>query len=1445
MSLPGKTPPETNDHGRAYSPLSLDFPHLPPIVIETIRGFDWSARPDEAFGEFIAGPLNETSATLARMQAASKTIGLLISHFSLSGALESELPEPDEPFLVKRLFLAIEGTTNQHNRIYWSALMSLLLELQVGVTEVLTEHTWVLERLVLESRILNLENQPELTVERCEAHLKLSRGSYGLNSCDLVREGYIAHGTALTTTAMAFFAVFTEAFRMMRDYERAVSVADFVVYSDQATQKRDLSEANQLARDRMDAVMAPIWRNDDGTVLESSLKHQINDVVELVDSFDRSISGLVSEGRSSDTGSLRRRRDVVRTAFLGFESGTEIRWERIESLALWGPRNTIADLLIRWLRNVDDDAFESLFVKPVSSAMTDWRLQKPDMGWWTLPYPAARTILVALFVGVATQRYGHKRALVIAEEILLGGRDRYWELGECLKDAPNFVLQRLANQAMNAISLALMNEADRTHCIDRLETYLTIGPHEERNALSEGLAAHIRSQCGLDAEGKQWDCEAFEMHLRLGLLLIQSNRFFEGTRLLKATMGIEYPHFTTDFRAFEYVVRRDPKSVAVLLAAASQVSLVENDAEPLRSLLDQFLDSNHQAWDNSSQLVDGVRKFVQEKKLPTFIAHQLLCAVAWCVVITTDNPGAGVVFFKQFLEIENYDEGQFQALFERHDPLVWVPVIADLIGYLGSQREYREILTLVAGLLGEPVSDRIEWGSVVDFFRRIVGLEQFISALYGPIILEFTLSALKGVGRTDEALALAKVIAVDWIQTESRGLSTQAKCSLAVECIRTLGLADHNAARELIWDISWFLVWDHDAIELTSIDRWRLVSLTVEARHILSDVANTLTLDEEYTERTQELIFPNELVLSVRQIVERIRRGKPALTLSDGPSLKPGWSMPQKYRQQARRLKSPDRLTTALSQVGSNSNRTVTVNPPVSDQQKREEWFNSVRWQRQVADAIGPQRLCLKVGFSMQGQLVWTLMGTEKEHIRVKAFGHGVADAKERIRVAVQRFQREIDARWDVREFPTESCCARAIDDLRWELNLDRGMIISPREFQEDEVNRMTGLGKFRRTCDQFFQEFGKPSAWRESGSNAFPEVAAWQTWWTETITLLSQCNFAAIHFSRGLDDSTFDLLNAVTEAWPLQELFDSLPTGCELLIQPSDVLHSVPIPFLFVRDRDGKCQFLFERVDCASVVVSPLIDWWQRETLDAPPQRQPDSTHRIASISWLRREELNVEADLYTTFLLQASHARLEKWIGSDYRWWSAGGSPKRPGGHAVLARGIKDSGESGLALLTICGHGTSNMAGVQMQDGLWQGREFLEGPPPSGEPWKRSGGVDLASVQFVILLSCSMGRLKQSRLRDVEGFCVDLIVNNARSVLAGRWTLHAVDSIKFAHRVAREYLRRHQHDAEAGTPLWKACTRGRAVAAARRRWAEEFRKGEAKIGINTVAAMELYGLR
>lgn len=706
---------------------------IPPAVLEAIDAFDWTQRPAGALNEFMNGAVKATNAALERMRNASEILERLVTNNQSPGVLESQFHSTEDAPLLNRLLIASMATSGVQSQCYWLVVATLLFELEVGVTDVFTRHTWDLERLIPECQAYNDVSRFELTIERCESHLGISRNDYALNHSQPLRDKYNSMGPVILINSVGFFRSFAEAFRCQGNYEYAVGVADCLLRSDVAIEQSDADAEREVVRSRMDDLMPPRLVNEEGTVDEDSKQRQLRFVLELVECFDRSICQLISEAAFAEVGALRKRRELIRTSILGIEPGYQFRWERIETLARWAPQATISLLFSRWLRNVDDSELETQFVRNFSRALKEWRGPQPKMGWWSMPYPAARTLLIAELSFCFLFRIGHRRVMALVDDILIPPKNGYWELGNAFKNAPDATLVRLANHAVNGVTLALANEADRSPAIETLESYLGIGPGQDHNALSDGLSDVIRERCGIRGETAQWDHAAFGMHARLGFLLIQVNRVFEGTHLSRELLGIKDADSPLDTRMFEAVIQEDPTWIVTLLGTVLQLAEIENNWAPAQQFFGCLLAIDDSAWSNASRLVDAIRKCIQDRQLSAVVAHHLVSGITMCTNKMTEDPSLGIEVIRQYLEIDNLTAGRRLSMFDRQEPHIWGPLVSDLIGQLTRHGDYEAALGLVSGICERSPSDPFEFARIVGVFSpRGVGklFEDLLSLIH-------------------------------------------------------------------------------------------------------------------------------------------------------------------------------------------------------------------------------------------------------------------------------------------------------------------------------------------------------------------------------------------------------------------------------------------------------------------------------------------------------------------------------------------------------------------------------------------------------------------------------------------------------------------------------------------------------------------------------------------
>ncbi len=160
-------------------------------------------------------------------------------------------------------------------------------------------------------------------------------------------------------------------------------------------------------------------------------------------------------------------------------------------------------------------------------------------------------------------------------------------------------------------------------------------------------------------------------------------------------------------------------------------------------------------------------------------------------------------------------------------------------------------------------------------------------------------------------------------------------------------------------------------------------------------------------------------------------------------------------------------------------------------------------------------------------------------------------------------------------------------------------------------------------------------------------------------------------------------------------------------------------------------------------------------------------------------------------------------------------------PQASADCLRAALNHPEHRFGVVVVNAHGISSTYGVALAgQTVWQGN-----------------GVDLSQTDLIILASCSVGRLNDKGVDDIEGLCAELAANRGRTVIAARWPIADTETATLVAEIVDQYL---QICKELGSdkplPLF---ARARAFARARRKLLNDN-----KISLHLASAFELYGL-
>jgi hypothetical protein len=464
-----------------------------------------------------------------------------------------------------------------------------------------------------------------------------------------------------------------------------------------------------------------------------------------------------------------------------------------------------------------------------------------------------------------------------------------------------------------------------------------------------------------------------------------------------------------------------------------------------------------------------------------------------------------------------------------------------------------------------------------------------------------------------------------------------------------------------------------------------------------------------------------------------------------------------------------------------------------------------------VASALGPSAVLLRVGFDNKGRLQWSAFRANGDRLTVVARGASPDDtAQAEIARAVAWHDKVLDAIWagrarQRRDDPLRTLSgelAREVRELGQRIARFRGVAATPDELSRrfDLLARACGCSTAGPILLDWLQS-AAPPRW----GIALADAPAIRERWTGFAATLEA--FDRESTARRLDRATNEFLYWVYRHWDLSPLLPHLKPDLDLVLEVEGVLHAVPAAFLPVG------AWLFERVRSVRASLSLLITLLH----DAEPGPADCGESSLITVSWFDPVDQDRQAIGRGEWWLYAGQCYLAN--RERMRWRTASRDPE--GSAESIREGLR--GGTPVRLLTVCGHGCASPAGVHLRDNhAWNGL-----------------GCDFSRVDWLLLVSCSVGRLRQVPggpvVPDVTGFVANLVAQRARAALACRWPVHAIQAPWFANAVADEYLDSSQQTGRAD--------RAAALARARRKFFGNAAKAYGVIGLNTLAAFELYG--
>lgn len=530
-------------------------------------------------------------------------------------------------------------------------------------------------------------------------------------------------------------------------------------------------------------------------------------------------------------------------------------------------------------------------------------------------------------------------------------------------------------------------------------------------------------------------------------------------------------------------------------------------------------------------------------------------------------------------------------------------------------------------------------------------------------------------------------------------------------------------------------------------------------------------------------------------------------------------------------------LRRAEDQVKSNPNtaigeqqlkRAVTRENAASRASEPERTFD----ERSVAASLTEQSVLVKIGFTLDGRLVWSAFRRQGEKLELAGAdqGDGATEADQAIKSIVESFDRtceDILNRTSQLAGPLAEPFKQLCDALEAkEKDADDFYAI----FLEQSINFGASSRPVADALPFLLKEFGSPEDWR-SGRRPIPRLEDWIQRWK------GQSNL-------DLNAAAEELLSRAEAIIPVDAIAE-LIRDRDAILMLEDAMFAVPVSFLKVRVGDRMVR-LFEIAATIRVVLSSAVHESYMEEESKPPSVGSDD--QVLCISGLPG---TMPDESVATRRLFERHAELASQLDRPLKWRGAWDWPR--GTHDVMARGIGEVERAGsrTALLTVLGHGHRD-GGVELRgtsdeaaSEYWQASCVRGG---RDDPGAIRYSCDLRSVDFLIQVSCSVGRAEQDGLYDVQGFPANLIVAGARSTAAARWPVLADEAERFANHIADSYLKGRDDAVGNGIAFREARIRSQAMKKTRECWLKSYNEadlftGDSFIGLHTAAAFELYG--
>ncbi len=1419
---------------------------LAPAVRREILSLNWEAAEEEAVQRYVGQLLPEAAGRADFLRDNLAGFREFVGAMAVPGAFEARLPETvGEDFKFQLAHIAATGISDVYLSVYVSLNVSTLMDGQSLLDGDDALDDWWIVKVATAARFDLQINAADSALASYAQFLGLASIDPALPPAELAEVLKTRVGPERGAARTEFFALLVRVLNVI-GLRRHVLAATRVYfdYDGSDADSRELSEpvANLVARLRR------FEQHASETVSEGFALGQL---AAVADGWNTIIRGAgwatyqLIEAGEPDSEELIVQQWELLDAVVGWD--LDSRWDpsQIEFLVRRTRHGPRLGCIPAWVESIEQRGLLDRLRRELVSGLQEFDSEESlSESWWQASAAVGRMAALGAVFDHLCSTNSPEAGFALLRECLADSDDWAWQLSEIAAAAPEPVSRWCAMRLIAGPTLLWHATGEFAILLPVLERSLRVAE-----------AGGYGTQAFHDTCRQTFESVADVMvpdqlcHLLLAESLVRQGHGLAGSEILEAILGGLPPDPAFNLHRLNAIALMTPGVKDVAIGCVIRAMQFWNRLPALRPILEHEFGLPDVCHAPADELSGALRHYLTDRSSGQSQAARMdfVSAIAHAVE-ETNGPDSAARMWECSLGIEGLPDADLSAALREGETESWALVTLHVADSLFALNQTDRFLAIASVLCERDANDELHW---LKFGARLDKLEElgpWVSrdtelALTGKILVALRLS-----GRRDLAVHLVQeeLASLEWMPGEDAEVcSSEGTMLLGFEVARLLVENAPDLVGRLYDGLIHLVGGVYGYRVAMSYDRLAAAGRSAEARRTLIEIGNSLAISCNTTtanhRRVQNVVL--DARLAQQFLLLRFLRGRPVLEVSPGPTLIPGnHARPTKkriepVRPEVRGRQSKfvlDRIDGSRPALGYDAveREAVTFAPESGSA----AWSEDVS-EFQVAAAIGRNCVLLRAGFSLEGELVWSLFRSDGSRLALVSHDQrrGTREDRGRIAAALARFDRRVDSVWDVHESGADDIASQrnSLLDLRDALMDKEGF----KPLSNQIHCHVAGpLDAFPRTRARFVTSFGEPGTRGDDGLAAAATV--WERWWDDRFAALEFALRFGADIGAALDAATDDLLSELEAVWPIGELCRELHRTDELVVWVEGVLHGVPVAFLRQREGDGETTYLFEHVDTVRTVISPLLDSWMRQA-DEQADRDASGTPLIASLSWFGDRAYG---ERVTETRLNRLFSKLSVRYAGAVEWREAGGRSGISGDHDVLARGLRDLDGRTVALLTVCGHGHDSPHGVQLGDGVWDGSEVWSAEE-EGTRWRVRGACNLSSIDFLIQLSCSIGRFQQTGYQDVDGFCAELFLNRARSVLAGRWPLHAGESIQFAGWVAEGYLNRHVRKTD-GQSLSERRTRGRAVAGARRLWADRTRCGRSPVGLNTAAGMELYGL-